>query len=79
MDAARNRPLTEEQIAAQFGKTGGTPFVIRSMDIRYPGGLFAPLGELNRVRREFLEAVKEAVLAARRPDAEAVHAARQTA
>lgn len=77
MDAARNRPLTEEQIAAQFGKTGGTPFVIRSMDIRYPGGLFAPLGELNRVRREFLEAVKEAVLAARRPDAEAVHAARQ--
>ena len=77
MEPARNRPLTEEQIAEQFGKTGGTQFVIRNIDIRYPGGLFAPLGELNRVRRAFLERVEETLLAARRPDAGAVNAARQ--
>ena len=77
MDPARNRPLTGEQIAEQFGKTGGTPFTIRNLDLRYPGGLFAPLGELNRVRRTFLERVEEAVLAAWRPEPDAVRAARE--
>ncbi|MDK2990187.1 MAG: family peptidase [Methanoculleus sp.] len=77
MEPARNRPLTGEQIAEQFGKTGGTPFAIRNLDLRYPGGLFAPLGELNRVRRTFLERVEEAVLAARRPGPDAVRAARE--
>lgn len=76
MEPARNRPLTGEQIAEQFGKTGGTPFTIRNLDLRYPGGLFSPLGELNRVRRAFLERVEDAVLAARRPGEDAMRAAR---
>ncbi|WP_332450516.1 U32 family peptidase [Methanoculleus sp.] len=76
MEPARNRPLTGEQIAEQLEKTGGTPFTVRNLDLRYPGGLFTPLGELNRVRRSFLERVEEAVLAARRPDPDAVQAAR---
>ena len=76
MEPARNRPLTRDQIAEQFEKTGGTPFTVRNLDLRYPGGLFAPLGELNRVRRSFLERVEEAVLAARRPGPDAVQAAR---
>ncbi|WP_292521593.1 U32 family peptidase [Methanoculleus sp.] len=77
MEPARSRPLTTEQIAEQFGKTGGTPFMIRHMDLRYPGGLFAPLGELNRVRRSFFERVEAAVLAAWRPGQNAVDAARE--
>ncbi|WP_214084395.1 DUF3656 domain-containing protein [Methanoculleus sp.] len=77
MEPARSRPLTPDQIAEQLGKTGGTPFAIRRMDLRYPGGLFAPLGELNRVRRTFLERVEDAVLAARRPGPDAVRAARE--
>ncbi|MDV4343177.1 peptidase U32 [Methanoculleus sp. YWC-01] len=76
MEPARSRPLTGEQIAEQFGKTGGTPFTIRNLDLRYPGGLFSPLGELNRVRRTFLERVEDAVLAARRPGEDAMRAAR---
>jgi putative protease len=76
MEPARSRPLTGEQIAEQFGKTGGTPFTIRNLDLRYPGGLFSPLGELNRVRRAFLERVEDAVLAARRPGEDAMRAAR---
>ncbi len=79
MEPARSRPLIEEQIAEQLTKTGGTPFAIRNLTLRYPGGLFAPLGELNRVRRAFLERVGEAVLAARRPGEDAVHAARERA
>lgn len=77
MEPARSRPLAAEQIAEQFGKTGGTPFAIRRMDLQYPGGLFAPASELNRVRRTFLEQVGEAVLAARRPAPDAVGAARE--
>ena len=79
MEPARNRPLVPEEIAAQFEKTGGTPFTIRRMDLHYPGGLFVPLGELNRVRRAFIERVEEAVLAAWRPGADAVRAARARA
>ena len=79
MEPARSRPLTPDQIAEQLGKTGGTPFAVNKMDLRYPGGLFAPLGELNRVRRSFLEKVEEAVLAAWRPGPDAVSAAREQA
>jgi len=77
MEPARSRPLTKEQIMEQLGKTGGTPFTIRNLDLRYPGGLFAPFGELNRVRRTFLERVEDAVLAARRPGEDAVRAAQE--
>jgi len=77
MEPARSRPLTRETITEQLSKTGGTPFVVRRMEVDYPGGLFAPLGELNRVRRSFLVRVEEAVLAAHRPGPEAVSAARE--
>ena len=77
MEPARSRPLTEEQIAEQLVKTGGTPFAVRNLTLRYPGGLFLPLGELNRIRRTFLEKVEDAVLAARRPGEDAVRTARE--
>ncbi|NLM29054.1 MAG: peptidase U32 [Methanomicrobiales archaeon] len=79
MEPARSRPLTPEEIAEQFSRTGGTPFVIRRLDLRYPGGLFAPPGVLNRIRRAFLERVEEAVVAAHRPEPDAVLAARERA
>ena len=79
MEPARSRPLAPEGIAEQFTRTGGTPFVIRRLDLRYPGGLFAPPGVLNRIRRAFLERVEEAVVAAHRPESDAVLAARKRA
>ncbi|CCJ36971.1 putative protease [Methanoculleus bourgensis MS2] len=79
MEPARSRPLAPEEIAEQFTRTGGTPFVIRRLDLRYPGGLFTPLSALNRVRRTFLEKVEEAVAAAHRPGPDAVRAARERA
>jgi putative protease len=76
MAEARNRPLAPEQVAEQLGKTGGTTFRMRSLDIRYPGGLFAPLGELNRIRRAFLQEVEERLLASCRPPPDMIRAAR---
>jgi len=75
MEPAIKRPLSEDQIEAQLRKTGGTPFVVRKIEMDYPGGLFAPLGELNRLRREFLEKVEREMAATFRPSDEEVRGA----
>ncbi len=77
MEPARSRPLTEDQIATQLTKTGGTVFTVRNLQLDYPGGLFAPIGELNRMRRSFLDRAASALAAAYRPDDAAVGAAEE--
>ena len=76
MEAAKKRPLSEEDIKAQLSKTGGTPFFLRKIEMDYPGGLFAPLGEVNRLRREFLKTVEGDLTASFRPAKEMVMRAR---
>ncbi len=77
MEPAIKRPFSEGQIEAQLRKTGGTPFFIRKIEINYPGGLFAPLGEINRLRREFLEVAEKEIAASFRPSDEVVKEARE--
>jgi len=77
MEPAIKRPLSEDQIEAQLRKTGGTPFFIRKVEMDYPGGLFAPLGEINRMRREFLEVAEQEVAAYFRPSDEEVKGAKE--
>jgi putative protease len=67
MQKAKNQPLTIEQIENQMRRTGGTPFVVRNIKINYQEDLFAPLGELNSLRRNMLEAAEEAILEKLRP------------
>lgn len=67
MEKAKGRPLTKEQIEAQLRRTGGTPFMIRRLEMDYPGGLFAPIGALNQLRRDLLARVEEALIQARIP------------
>ncbi|MGZ7116855.1 MAG: DUF3656 domain-containing U32 family peptidase [Methanobacterium sp.] len=62
MEKAIKRPLLGETIIKQFIKTGATPFIVRNIDITYPGGLFAPLSELNRVRRDLFEKIKMMII-----------------
>lgn len=75
MENALSRPLTKEQIEAQIRKTGGTPFAIGRMEIHYPGGLFAPVGALNQLRRDLLSQAEAALIQAYRPDPELAKAA----
>lgn len=77
MEPAVKQPLSEGQIEAQLRKTGGTPFFIRRVEMDYPGGLFAPLGEINRLRRDFLEGVAREVAAYFRPSDDEVGEARK--
>ncbi len=67
LSPARTRPLTKDQFEARMRKTGGTPFVVRGFSLDYRGGMFAPVAELNRMRREFLVMAEEALIRESRP------------
>ncbi|MGF7118484.1 DUF3656 domain-containing U32 family peptidase [Methanobacterium oryzae] len=62
MQKAINKPLTKKTIENQFSKTGGTPFHIETINIQYPGDLFAPISKLNKLRRELFGKVEKEVL-----------------
>ncbi len=55
LEAARNRPATEESIAEQLGRLGGTPFELRSLQCDLVGGPMIPASVLNAARRELVE------------------------
>ncbi|NLD57504.1 MAG: U32 family peptidase [Methanomicrobiales archaeon] len=63
LEPARSRPLAREVLAAQLEKSGGTPFYVRTLSLSYDGTRFAPLGEINRLRREFFDAATERLVA----------------
>lgn len=67
MQNAIKRPITEKIIENQFRKTGGTPFRIKNINIQYPGGFFAPISELNKLRRELFEKIEQKLISAYRP------------
>ncbi|MDO9326007.1 MAG: DUF3656 domain-containing protein [Methanoregula sp.] len=73
---AQSRPLTAELMEQQMRKSGGTPFVIDTVTMQYRGNLFAPTGELNRARREFLTLAESALVSASRPAAAQVEGAK---
>jgi putative protease len=67
LSPALTRPLTRDQFEARMRKTGGTPFVVRKFSLDYGGGMFAPVAELNRMRREFLVSAEKALIRESRP------------
>lgn len=69
---ARSRPLSREVLALQLEKSGGTPFYVRTLALSYDGTRFAPLAEINRLRREFFDAATERLVASYCPPVEEV-------
>lgn len=59
---AKNRPLETDTLTDLLSRMGDTPFVIESFTSAYPGGLFAPIGEITRFRREFVAALEAAIV-----------------
>ncbi len=76
MQKAINKPLTQKTIENQFCKTGGTPFHIENINIHYDGGLFAPIGELNKLRRGLFEKIEREVLNSYLPTQEELQGAK---
>lgn len=60
---AQNRPLEEERIRKQMMKTGETEFAFESLDIYMGEGIFLPMQQLNELRRNALEKLRQKVLA----------------
>ncbi|MCE9518244.1 MAG: DUF3656 domain-containing protein, partial [Verrucomicrobia bacterium] len=55
LQVAQKRPLTRESLLEQFGKLGGTPYEIATLELRLEGDLILPISELNRMRRALVE------------------------
>jgi putative protease len=56
--AAAKHPLTEETLRAQLGRLGDTPYELASLDFQLQGDCHLPLSELNRLRRELVDALQ---------------------
>ncbi len=55
--AAVSQPLTAERLREQLGRLGGTPFRLGDLVSELEGEVMLPLSELNRLRREAVEAL----------------------
>ena len=52
---AEKRPLSEEILAAQLGRLGGTPFALGRISSALPANAMLPLSELNQLRRDLAD------------------------
>lgn len=59
-EAARNRELTAEDLAARLGKTGGTPYRCAHVETVLDPGLSLSAAAVNALRREALESLSAA-------------------
>ena len=67
VSAARTRAATPEELARNLCKTGDTVFIPGECRVETENA-FVPVGEVNRLRREALDALAEARIAAFAPD-----------
>lgn len=65
---AKSRPLESDTLTDLLSRTGDTPYFIQSFTSEYSGGLFAPIGEITRFRREFFGAFEDAIVRSFVPD-----------
>jgi putative protease len=59
LQAAKNRPLTDETLREQLGRLGQTTLELGELDNRLESGVILPVSELNRLRRELVEKIEE--------------------
>ena len=58
---AAKRPLDPERVEAQLRKTGGTGFVLDNVEIDADSNAFAAVSEINNLRRDALDRLKDAL------------------
>ncbi|WZO99466.1 DUF3656 domain-containing protein [Isosphaeraceae bacterium EP7] len=54
LEAADRHPATEEMLAEQLGRMGGTTYELREMDVRLEGQPMVPKSLLNGLRRDLI-------------------------
>lgn len=61
-ETALKAPLTKEYVTAQLGKTGGTPYSFKSINVDLCGNPFMAAGDINALRRGGLESFEKQFL-----------------
>ncbi|MDX1945609.1 MAG: DUF3656 domain-containing protein [Pirellulaceae bacterium] len=64
-DEARKHPLTEVTLREQFGRLGGTPFVLRNLTAHIDGRPMVPFSVLGELRHELVRKLEEVSAAPR--------------
>lgn len=59
LEMAKTKPLSEEQLAEQFAKLGGTPFYMASLEVLTDHKSFISVGEINQLRRDAIKKLSE--------------------
>lgn len=62
VEAAKNQPISKEQIERQLKKKGKGNFHFEKLEIEIEGDVFIPVGKLNEIRRIALEELERKVL-----------------
>jgi putative protease len=55
LSAAQNRAIASDSVKEQFGRLGGTPYLLGEVSLTVEGSPFAPVSMLNQMRREAVE------------------------
>ncbi len=58
-EEAVNRPIDEDAVRKQLGRTGNTPFEAAEIHCRIDSGISIPVSVINAMRRQALEALQE--------------------
>ncbi len=62
VEPAKNQPVTEETVLRQLRKSGNSDFTWDKLSVEMSPDIFVPMGKLNALRREAMDALREAVL-----------------
>ena len=63
VDRAQNRPMSKDDIVKQINKTGNTGFYFENLTIHMDDNVFIPVKQLNALRRDAIEKLKNHLLA----------------
>lgn len=62
-EPAKSQPLGHKQLEKRVNKTGKTDFVVVKREVDMKKDIFLPIKEVNQLRRDCVEALREALLA----------------
>lgn len=63
VEAAKNNPITKEQILAKIDQIGESDFYFESLEVKIEGDCFLPVSALKKLRREALTQMRKKILA----------------
>ncbi|MGL4670333.1 MAG: U32 family peptidase [Methanobacteriaceae archaeon] len=77
-EKAINKPVTHEKIQEQITKLDDLPFSIKKVNFDYNNKFFAPISDINKIRRTLFEGLKDLVIEKYHPNYNNIFSAKKT-